>query len=281
MKSPLVSVICLCYNQAKFVELAIESVLSQSYEHVELIIVDDASTDGSQQMISDKIKSTGLIITTIFNNDNLGNCKAFNIGFRASKGEYLIDLAADDVLLKDRIKIGIEQLESLPQHFGVQYCEAEIIDDKGIPIPGPTTLKPEKHDGEIYESLIRYYWINPASMLIKRSVLELLDGYDETLSYEDFDFWIRSARAYRYAYTNEVLVQKRKVKTSLGSKQNRFLNQHEKSTLKICQKIKSLNQSSSEDQALKQRIKYEIKRCLVRGHLILSWKYFKLYSSIS
>ena len=92
---PLVSVICLCYNHSKYVIESIESVLSQSYANIELIIVDDASTDDSQSVIRNFIVSLPQVNFIPLTN-NIGNCSAFNIGWRASSGDYVIDLAADD-----------------------------------------------------------------------------------------------------------------------------------------------------------------------------------------
>src|SRR6187455_35784 len=105
MNGPLVSVICLCYNQASFVREAVLSVIHQTYRDIELIIIDDASTDNSVEVISDVLKSHPSI-KFIPLKKNVGNCKAFNMGYRLSRGQYLIDLAADDVLLPARIERG-------------------------------------------------------------------------------------------------------------------------------------------------------------------------------
>ena len=117
MEKPFVSVICLCYNHADHVTQAIESVLHQTYEHIELIVVDDASIDGSKSVIENMAKIHGF--QTIFNPSNLGNCKSFNIGFGQSHGKYIIDLAADDLLLPERIQVGVHLMKQKGERYGV------------------------------------------------------------------------------------------------------------------------------------------------------------------
>src|SRR6478609_11745406 len=111
MQPPLVTIICLCYNQHRFVEEAIHSILNQSYRNIQVIVVDDASTDTSAQTIRDiVIKNPEIIFIPL--QENLGNCKAFNRGLAEAQGEYIIDFAADDILLPNRIALGVEHFEN-------------------------------------------------------------------------------------------------------------------------------------------------------------------------
>ena len=92
----LVTIICLCYNQEEFVLESLESVISQDYNQIELIIVDDCSTDNSKIVIENWLLNFPQI-QFIANNTNLGNTKSFNKALKLAKGKYIIDLAADDV----------------------------------------------------------------------------------------------------------------------------------------------------------------------------------------
>lgn len=280
INEPKVSVICLCFNQADYIEESIQSVLDQNYANIQLIIVDDASTDHSQSIIQQLSNNLRIEHEIILLSNNRGNCSAFNLGLERATGKYIIDLAADDLLLPDRIKKGVELLENQPESVGVNYCEVESINEKGQSITRPSVKKPSKITDDIYLQLIRHYWINPASMLVRKSVLDKLGGYDEKLTYEDFDFWIRSSRVYHYSYIKEILVKKRIVSKSLGSQQSTYRNKHEYSTYMVCKKIKQLNRSEEENKALKSRITYEIIRCLKLGHLGLAVKYTHLYTTI-
>ncbi|HEY5689858.1 MAG TPA: glycosyltransferase family A protein, partial [Cyclobacteriaceae bacterium] len=127
MSSPLVSVICLCYNHEKFVEQAILSALNQTYSNVEVIVVNDASTDNSAAIVQQLLAAYPQLVF-INLESNVGNCKAFNMGFAQSKGEYIIDFAADDVLLENRIQEGVDSLQSAGSEYGVQFSDAMLID---------------------------------------------------------------------------------------------------------------------------------------------------------
>ncbi|MFZ6013653.1 MAG: glycosyl transferase, partial [Bacteroidota bacterium] len=99
----------------------------------------------------------------------------------------------------------------------------------------------------------------------------------ESLYYEDFDFWIRSSRKYRYCYTPEILVKKRVVKDSMYHQQFRRLSPQLQSTLKVCEKILLLNRTGDERRALNKRIGYEIRVCLRLGAVSLALQYVKLF----
>ncbi len=260
MNAPLVSVICLCYNQARFVEEAVQSVLGQTYPNIQLIIVDDASTDSSREVIQ-KIVSSNPQIQSLVLTDNLGNCKAFNRGLAMAKGEFIIDLAADDVLLPNRIETGVKILTEKGNSYGVHFSDAELIDEAGKHLSFHSERFPHNtvSQGDIYKEVISRYFICPPTVMCTRQVMTVLDGYDESLSYEDFDFWVRSSRAFKYAYSPELLVKRRVSGNGLGSKQFKVFNPHSKSTYRVCEKILRLNNTREEQQALRKRILYEIR----------------------
>lgn len=266
--------ICLCHNQAPFVREAIDSVLNQTYPHIELIVVDDGSHDKSQQVISQTVSDTQIQFICI--EKPLGNCQAFNQGFRKSTGDFIIDLAADDILLPERIAKGLHTFES--KEIGVEFCNVLNVDGAGHKLHPHFLAEAEVPEGDLYLPLIEKYFISPPGMMMKREVLDELDGYDESLNYEDFDFWIRSSRNYAYGYTSEVLVKKRDLKRSHSKSQFKFRNKHQRTTLKVCQKIKSLNRSKPEDRALDKRCRYEIKRCIKYGNFELIPAFLRLIS---
>jgi glycosyltransferase involved in cell wall biosynthesis len=257
----------LCYNHQAHVRQAIDSVIQQSYENVELIVVDDASTDKSRELIRKASAKHGF--RTIFNEKNLGNCRSFNTGFKHSTGKYVIDLAADDLLMPDRVAIGVELLEQKGPTYGVHFSDATLIDSKGKTIG--THYRRDKSgnlleivpEGDIYADLVEKYLICTPSMMISRKVLEDLNGYDESLTYEDFDFWVRSSRNYYYGFSNALLVSKTIMTNSLSKAQMQKKNIHALSTASVCEKILKMNRSQEEHEALLKRVNYELKWALI------------------
>jgi glycosyltransferase involved in cell wall biosynthesis len=259
MNAPLVSVICVCYNHARFVTKALDSVMAQTYQPIELIVIDDGSTDGSPKIIKQWIAAHPETVL-LLNGVNIGYCKTFNKAAALAKGKYLIDLSADDVLLPERIAIGVQSLESNPQ-AGVTFSDAEHIDETGTKISLHSDRFPHHTipSGDIYKDVIERFFICSPTMMFAHAVFKELGGYDETLEYEDFDFWIRSSRKYHYVYTPVVLVRKRKVNDSLSSSQFKIRSTHSLTTFKVCEKIKQLNRTEQERKALNSRIIYEMK----------------------
>jgi glycosyltransferase involved in cell wall biosynthesis len=281
MSSPLVSVVCLCYNHERFVEEALRSVKAQTYPNIQLIVVDDRSTDGSVEVIDRTLKETGGA-EFIPHSSNLGNCRAFNRGFEKARGELIIDLSADDVLSSERVQKGIDAFQSADASTGVHFSDAELIDETGKRIGFHSDRFPHAtvREGDIYVEVLQRYFINGPTMMMRREVFEKLGGYDETLAYEDFDFWVRSARDFKYIYTPEPLVKRRIVASSLGRKQYKNGSVQLRSTLKVCQKALALNRNASEHKALKKRIRFEARKAISLGELRIAGDYWKLLRQI-
>ena len=106
--NPLVTIICLCYNHSDFVVESLNSVINQDYKNIELIIIDDCSSDNSALVIKQWLKNYPEILF-IKNEVNLGNTKSFNKGLQLAKGDYIIDLASDDVLEKEDTVIDVSK----------------------------------------------------------------------------------------------------------------------------------------------------------------------------
>jgi glycosyltransferase involved in cell wall biosynthesis len=275
--NPLVSVIAVCYNHERFVRDALTSVVQQTYDNIELIVVDDASTDGSARVIQSFVNdhpNVDFIIHTV----NKGNCATFNSGFARAKGDFVIDLATDDILLPERIATGVAEFQRRDLSWGVQYTDARFIDEDGKPAGYHSDKYPHRSnpDGDIYRELVTRYFVCSPTMMIRTEVLRRLNGYDESLAYEDFDFWIRSSRDFRYFYTPHAVVLRRLVKGSMSDRQFRRGNLQQESTFKVCEKILALNRSEEERQALNSRIGYELRQAISRGDLGLAMKYVGL-----
>jgi glycosyltransferase involved in cell wall biosynthesis len=268
MTPPLVTVICLCYNQEKFVREALESVFNQTYSNIQLIVVDDASTDRSRGEIK-KALNDHPEVPFISLTENKGNCKAFNTALSLIKGEFVIDLAADDILLPERIKEGVEQLQKFGKEYGIHFSDAEIISEEGMHLGFHSDRFPHNSipEGDVYIEVIKRYFISPPSVMMRKEVLD---------AYEDFDLWVRASRNFKFTYSSKPLVKKREVHSSLGKQQFKRSGEQLKSTYTICEKILTLNRNKAEKTALRKRILYEIKVALKLFDFNLAGKYLQL-----
>lgn len=277
MPAPLVTVICLCYNHARFVQEAIESVLNQTHQNTQLIVVDNGSTDNSVEVIRQLVVNHPAIEFIVLQ-QNLGNCKAVNRALTLAKGEFVIDLAADDILLPARIETGVQVLREAGKEYGVHFSDAELISESGSPIGLHSDRFPHSTipQGDIYKELISRYFICPPTLMCTREVMNHLKGYDESLTYEDFDFLIRSSRKFKYAYSPSVLVNRRITTNAMARAQFKLFSKHSLSTFIVCEKILALNETKAEKKALSGRIFYEMKLNLRLLNFGIVTKYFFL-----
>ncbi|MCX2738776.1 glycosyltransferase [Pontibacter anaerobius] len=265
MPQPLVSIICLCYNHERCLRPALDSVLAQTYPNLEVIIVDDCSTDNSVGIIREYVQRHPQL-KFISTGRNLGNTKAFNIGWRASHGRFILDFATDDVLLPERVAQQVQQFEKLPPDYGVVYSDAEYISDDSEHLYLHSQKYKAAPDGDVFAEVLGRYFICPPTMLIRREVFEELHGYDEGLAYEDFDFWIRSARKYKYAYLPEVTTKRRLHSRSLSSTWYTKGNQLLASTVVVCKRAAKMVRTEQERNALARRLKYEARQAYLTGN---------------
>jgi len=281
MNTPLVTVICICYNHAQYVIEALNSVAGQTYNNIELIVIDDGSTDGSGKVIKQWIANHPST-TMILNARNLGYCKSFNKAYSISKGAFYIDLAADDILLANRIELGLKALIDAGPAYGVNFSDAEHVNDQGNFIRLHSEKYPHRTipSGDVYRHIIERYFICSPTMMFKREVIEQLNGYDETLAYEDFDFWVRASRRTKFIYTPQVLLKKRDLPSSMSKNQFNRSSIQRLSTFLVCKKIKELNETPDEIKALKRRVMYELKVSLKLRDFKMGLAYLRLLTSL-
>lgn len=285
---PLVSVICLCYNHEKYVKEALTSVVQQTYPFIEIVVVDDASQDQSVAEIKDFLAQHSATPIRFFAlQENVGNCKAFNMAFKHVQGKYVIDFATDDVMMPERIAQQVHFFEQLPDDYGVIFSDVLEIDEYSRPLKtyyrrhknGQLLTPPPQ--GYVYEDLLKRAFISPPSMMYRKSMIEELGGYDESLSYEDYDLWVRSGKKYRYGFQDAILTKRRLLPSShaqgfYAKKQNKHLA----STLKVCQKAFLQNEKKSEHQALAISVRYHWRLAIFTENFSLAEDFYQLLYKI-
>jgi glycosyltransferase involved in cell wall biosynthesis len=179
MTKSLVSVIIPYYNDGEFIDEAIESVLAQTYQNVEIIVVNDGSTDLASQT---KIQNYTKPKTTVIHQHNQGGAKARNTAFAHTKGQYILTLDADDKFAPTFIEKALAILIKQPQ-VGAVSCWVEIFGEK--------SFLWQLSGGNFKDFVEQNRAVSCA--LIRREVWEQVGGYREELrnAYEDWDFWLR------------------------------------------------------------------------------------------
>lgn len=283
---PLVTVICLCYNHARFVREAIESVLNQTYSNIQIVVVDDASTDNSVEVIK-KVTGHQSAFEFLFLTKNVGNCRAFNKGLALAKGKYVIDFATDDVLMPDRIEKQVTYFEKLDDDYGVVFTDAEYIDEQSKRVRNHYEYLFKKRlinhvpQGNVFSFIIRRYFVASPTMMVRKSVLDVLNGYDEELAYEDFDFWVRSSRISQYGFIDEKLTRIRLSTTSMSKGWYKIGDKQVHSTYLVCRKLMKLIQNQGEKESLLVRIRYELRQCTFSHNTKEALLFFDMLKELS
>ncbi len=165
---PLVSVVIPCFNQAHYLRGALESVRAQTWRAIESIVVDDGSTDTTSEV------ARLHCATIVLRQENSGLSAARNAGLAAAHGEYVLFLDADDELLPDAVRTGVETLQR-ERHAGVvgRYCR--LMDGDGRPLPvthsGPCT-------NDLYaELLARNFVWTPGAAFFRRDAIQQIGGF--------------------------------------------------------------------------------------------------------
>ncbi len=178
---PLVSVVIPCYNQASFLKETIESVLKSTYSKIEIIIVNDGSTDHSLQ-VALKAASTNQQIDVI-DQENSGVAAARNNGIQKAKGELILPLDGDDLIAEDYIEKSVEQFQKDPE-VKVVYAQAVKFNEQGTK---PWNLKKFSRNALARDNMIY------VSGLFRKSDWEDCGGFSEDMKMgrEDWEFWIK------------------------------------------------------------------------------------------
>ncbi len=206
MKNPKVSVIIPTYNRAHLIDKTIKSVLNQTYQDYEIIVVDNASTDNTKEAVKG---FNNFKIRYIYCCDNRGSSVARNIGIRASHGEYIALLDSDDEWLPEKLDRQVEVLQNESPEVGVVYSDVLCIDENSKNMN--RKLRNPKKEGYIYEDLLGGNCVGtPSTLLIKKECFHRVGLFDDLLkAHEDWDMWIRIVKYYRFFFVEVPLVKYR------------------------------------------------------------------------
>ena len=198
--SPKVSVIVPTYNRADRLERALNSIVSQTYQDFELIVVDDGSTDKTSQLMKSFPKAQYFYIKK-----NSGVSKARNVGLAFAKGELICFLDSDDLWKEKKIQIQSLWLEN---NKDSQICYTdEIWVRNGVRVIPMNRHR--KYSGAIFRHCLGLCIVSPSSVMIRAKLFDEIGNFDESLpACEDYDLWLRIASKYAFHFIEEPLIIK-------------------------------------------------------------------------
>jgi glycosyltransferase involved in cell wall biosynthesis len=219
MKQPLVTVGVASYNNEPFLRDTLESIRNQTYKNLELIIVDDASTDNSVALIEAWQAEFPEVNSRLIRHEkNAGICPSCNDIVRAAQGEFICLIGSDDVYLPDKLAVQVPLLLQSSPEVGVITSPVEFMDAQGNTIPKPDDFA-IPHPEDVYLTLLRSCVIAAMGVLVRRSCYDKVGLYDESLPFEDWDMWLRIAREYRFLYSPKISARYRRHGNAIFEKQ--------------------------------------------------------------
>lgn len=198
-----VSVIIPTYNRMGVLERSVQSVLSQTYTDFELLIIDDASTDATEEYIRGLEDER---IRYYRNEANIGPAASRNRGVSLALGEYLAFQDSDDEWMPDKLQKMVELLENTDEKVGMAYHE--MLEARGGEDVIPSRAIPsESKGGAVYAYMLLYPLIGVPATLIKKSCFEACGGFDAHMQcFEDYEFFLRVAGRYEILFLQEALI---------------------------------------------------------------------------
>ena len=197
---PTISVVIPTFNRGSIVFRAIDSVLRQTLLPSEIIVVDDGSTDNTENLIAAKYPTVSYLKT-----ENKGVSAARNLGIEEAKSEWIAFLDSDDEWLSEKLERQVAYLSN-EQDYKIVHCD-EIWIRNGIRVN--PKVKHKKYGGYIFEKCLPLCVISPSAAIIHRDLFDELGCFDETLpACEDYDLWLRICATYPVLYIDELLLKK-------------------------------------------------------------------------
>jgi len=219
---PLVTVIAMCYNHARFVRECLDSIGRQSYTNIQLIITDDCSNDGSQELIESWIHKAGINCQFLKHVKNVGICRTANEALALARGKYISGVATDDIWQPNKLQVQVDLIERLPDKVGIIYSDAfqmsedgKLLDKKFIEAHAQCDVE-SKPSGNLHTTMWQGNFIPGMATLVRRECYDRVGVYDENLFFEDWDMWLRISREYDFYYSDEISARYRIVSNSMA-----------------------------------------------------------------
>lgn len=192
----LVSVVIPACNSEKWIKTALSSVLAQSYQNIEIIVVDDGSSDSTAELAKQSLRDFGGP-WQVLRQTNKGVSAARNRGWRTAHGSWIQFLDSDDAIVSGKIKLQMAAAENLPHETAVVYSKWQRVAGDGGELRPVEKVRTPYVDGKPPASLlISENIIQPGAYLVRREWLEAVQGFDERMKiYEDDDLLVRIASA--------------------------------------------------------------------------------------
>ncbi len=220
----LISIIIPNYNKSKWIDNCLNSVINQTYKNIEIVFIDDCSTDNSVEVVK-SINDDRIILIQNESNKGVSYCR--NIGIKSSNGSYISTIDSDDIFFDNR-KLELEM--NLVNRNNISFSNIAMIGEKNevkVIVGNPNNIK----EGNLFNGILNRNIFIPRDFLCHKSAYYKCGFYDESMSlYEDWDLKIRLSMDYNWVYSGIVGIGYRRLPGGLSSIP---INEHNRALTKI------------------------------------------------
>ncbi|MDY6897433.1 MAG: glycosyltransferase family 2 protein [Cyanobacteriota bacterium] len=227
--TPLVSVIIPAYNAEQFINKTLESVLSQTYENIEVLVIDDGSQDKTAEIVESIARKDSRVV--LLQQENSGVAAARNLGINNSIGEFIAPIDADDIWYPQNLEKQVQCLLQAESFVGLVYSWSVDINEEDK-LTGD--FRAADIEGDVFTTLLCHNFLgNASSTLIRRSCVEKIGGYSTKLKSqnaqgcEDWDFYLRIAEHYQFQVVPEFFIGYRKIANTMSGDYKQMANSHD------------------------------------------------------
>ncbi|MDC3316418.1 glycosyltransferase family 2 protein [bacterium] len=213
-----VSILVPAYNHENYICECIESIFAQEYEHFEVIVCDDASTDATFEKLTKYIDNSPVPFQLVRNENNSGICFSLNRLLGLAKGTWIAIIASDDVYLPQFIAENMALAKRDGNEIKAIHSDVERIDQFGVIISNRSKAKPPVQGNAFEEKALQRAHVYAPTFFTSKKMYELVGGFDGSLKAEDLDIQLRVARITDFEYIPKRLMAKREVVGGLGQK---------------------------------------------------------------
>jgi glycosyltransferase involved in cell wall biosynthesis len=268
MSEPRVSVLIAAYNAAAFIERTLRTVLDQAFTDLEVLVIDDGSSDGTGEIVRRAIPTDARVRLVV--QENRGLSATRNRGIAEARGDLIAFLDHDDVWQRDKLALQVAVLDAHPE-VGVVSCFSALVDENmrclGWRFGGDAS-------GDVYAEMLEWDIVSGGSVVVvRRTMLEAAGPFDETLAIrEDWDMWIRLARLTAFATVPRVLVGYTRCDSNVSRDYERLAVEG----LQVLEKVRAVDPTLTPARHRFYRARdlfAAASFCAVDGQVALAWHY--------
>ena len=268
----LVTIGIALYNHENYIQECLTSLFAQTYEDIEIIVIDDGSKDNSYEVAKSVCESQDRFPCIVKTRPNQGMCNTLNEIAHLARGEYISFIGSDDFWHPEKIAKQVEFLNTHP-HLALVHANSWVVDEKSA-VYSELNYSNKVNSGRLFEAIVTGKgWINTPCHLYRTSVYETLGYYDPQFRFEDTDFWLRLTNVFEVGFLDEKLSYYRIHKNNM-SKGDNLLSFYNDEIVKIYKK------NIADDLLLQTALLRMYRKSFLRALRGLKIGYFLKYTSL-